>query len=931
MPVCQPPLPASAPPALHLQGSRRRSHRRAVVLALHVGAAAALVGCGGGVDDAAAPAAQAQQAAGQGQASALADNTRKTALAAAPATLNDSEALRYIASYADLRAAFGTDIVAAKAHWVNFGRAEGRSLAFEAERYVASYADLIRAFGTDVDAAMRHYINFGAREGRTASFDALRYTATYPDLVRAFGSDTAAASLHYIRYGFNEGRTPQFDSLRYVASYLDLIAVYAKSIAGAVAHYVSYGLNEGRTLTFNATQYLANYADLRAAFAGDTTAATQHYVNFGANEGRTDKVVDTGTPTCLTTNVANTVGTADPFGANAWHLKNTGPTQVVSAENNDGALAGIDLNTETPHRGGVGCTGKGVVIAIVDSGLELAHEDIAPAVLAGKSFNFKNNGNDPSPAAAQGSVDHGTGVGGIAVARGWNGKGSRGTAPFASVVAYNSVIGGDGLAEANGGAGNANTEFLSFGARTLADAANTAVSLFGTRADDVAIFNYSAGSDYARPKLAATDPLDVSPQHRAMQYAATSLRGGKGAVIFQSAGNAFIEFNATVDNDPNAAAVTVNCMTFRNAVNTGTFTNASLLTCGAPDHEPENKPFAYNIASMHNTGKASSYSSSGASNWVAGSGGEFGSAEVAIITTDNSGCTSGANNTANKANFQGQLNFFQRVIADLFGDSTIDPACNYTGQMNGTSAAAPSVSGVAALLLEVNPNLTWRDVGYILAKTARKVDADIAAGARAVSFKLAGASVGVDLDFPWLTNAAGFNFQNRYGFGMVDADAATKLAASFTTPAGRRTTDLTVTGSMSAAESAADALNGAKNYLSTARFAETSATTGQLRVDVTVTNEGNLPLNPGLLQFEMVNKTTGTKSMLMPAYTGWYAGGEQDPIAQNSARTYRLHTNAFYGESLAGQFEIRVRSFAKPGAGQTHALSFQPTLTSFSL
>ena len=43
---------------------------------------------------------------------------------------------------------------------------------------------------------------------------------------------------------------------------------------------------------------------------------------------------------------------------------------------------------------------------------------------------------DPSPPIPQLTIDHGTGVAGVAIARGWNGKGSRGTAPFASVVGY---------------------------------------------------------------------------------------------------------------------------------------------------------------------------------------------------------------------------------------------------------------------------------------------------------------------------------------------------------------------------------------------------------------------------------------------------------------------------------------------------------------
>ena len=50
--------------------------------------------------------------------------------------------------------------------------------------------------------------------------------------------------------------------------------------------------------------------------------------------------------------------------------------------------------------------------------------------------------------------------------------------------------------------------------------------------------------------------------------------------------------------------------------------------------------------------------------------------------------------------------------------------CNYTASLNGTSFSAPIVSGAIALILEANPNLNWRQVKYILAQTAKKIDDD---------------------------------------------------------------------------------------------------------------------------------------------------------------------------------------------------------------
>ena len=78
----------------------------------------------------------------------------------------------------------------------------------------------------------------------------------------------------------------------------------------------------------------------------------------------------------------------------------------------------------------------------------------------------------------------------------------------------------------------------------------------------------------------------------------------------------------------------------------------------------------------------------------------------------------------------------------------------YRDDFNGTSAAAPMVSGVVALMLQANPRLTWRDVPIILARTARRVDAQSA------GWK------------PYHQLA----YHHEYGFGVVDAQAAVRMA-----------------------------------------------------------------------------------------------------------------------------------------------------------
>ena len=88
----------------------------------------------------------------------------------------------------------------------------------------------------------------------------------------------------------------------------------------------------------------------------------------------------------------------------------------------------------------------------------------------------------------------------------------------------------------------------------------------------------------------------------------------------------------------------------------------------------------------------------------------------------------------------------------------------YRGAFNGTSAAAPMVSGVAALLRQANPGLTWRDLKLILAASAQRIDsADT------------GWEDGAD-KYDSTDGAESYHFNHQYGFGIVDAAEAVALA-----------------------------------------------------------------------------------------------------------------------------------------------------------
>ena len=84
---------------------------------------------------------------------------------------------------------------------------------------------------------------------------------------------------------------------------------------------------------------------------------------------------------------------------------------------------------------------------------------------------------------------------------------------------------------------------------------------------------------------------------------------------------------------------------------------------------------------------------------------------------------------------------------------------DYTIWFNGTSAAAPHVSGVAALMLSVNPNLTAAQVARIIKGTAQKVGG---------------------YNYAYSANHLNGTWHQEMGHGLVDAAAAVSAAQSLT-------------------------------------------------------------------------------------------------------------------------------------------------------
>jgi Ca2+-binding RTX toxin-like protein len=110
------------------------------------------------------------------------------------------------------------------------------------------------------------------------------------------------------------------------------------------------------------------------------------------------------------------------------------------------------------------------------------------------------------------------------------------------------------------------------------------------------------------------------------------------------------------------------------------------------------------------------------------------------------------------------------VTTDMMGTPGYD-AGNYTTDFNGTSAATPVVSGVIALMLDANPGLGWRDVQNILAASATLTGSAFnAVSATATEEGLWFANAGNN----W--NGGGNHLHTNYGYGMVNAFAAVRMA-----------------------------------------------------------------------------------------------------------------------------------------------------------
>ena len=261
-------------------------------------------------------------------------------------------------------------------------------------------------------------------------------------------------------------------------------------------------------------------------------------------------------------------GTPDPLFGQQWALRNTGQTSFAD----NGGVAGQDLNMEQALVSGP--TGAGVQVAVVDTGLEICHPDLAANVEPGLSYNFNApiwhgaQADDPFLPTVLG--DHGTSVAGLIAASAYNGIGGRGVAPEARLRGFN---------------------YLSF---PLLSSYLDALGMSGEnpRSDDVHVFNMSFGS------AGSAENLRVE-ERELFRVGVSDLRDGLGALYVKAAGNQFDDCTK-LDDDGQPVAPRLDL-------------SAELGCFGANRDGENNLPYVIVTGGFSADGKRSSYSAAGAS------------------------------------------------------------------------------------------------------------------------------------------------------------------------------------------------------------------------------------------------------------------------------------------------------------------------------
>jgi subtilisin family serine protease len=486
-----------------------------------------------------------------------------------------------------------------------------------------------------------------------------------------------------------------------------------------------------------------------------------------------------------------------------------------------GGTMGEDHNIKEVHD--IGVRGQGIKIAVSDSGVDISHADLSGNQMSGSHRDYSKN-------------DSST----------WRNGSPRPTEGSAHGTAMAGLISARGW----NGIGSRGVAPLSrYAGFLFVGSFHSSVSSYEAKKLDQLtgnfdIFNYSYGLDGCSFEPANTDVIS------AYKSGVTTLRSGKGAIYVKSSGNEYLSLNSNCyPNDP------------------------SYFWGNANTNEEDNHPYLILVGAVNAKGVISPYSSPGSGVWITAAGGEWGDDNPAMLSTDILGCSSGYSKTSST------LSDFNK------GSSPLNPYCHYTSKANGTSSATAVVSGIVALMLTANPNLTWRDVKHILVLTADRVD-----NSEDILLHPGGSSSYLTdhiYDYKWVKNGAGVYFSNKYGFGRANAESAVGMAKNYSATLGPylesdyySSGDFALSIPDNSSAGVTDSITVTENY-----FIESV----QIKLSTNHEFIGDLGVE--------LTSPSGTKSKILLINSN---------IKNTGLSDYTLISNAFYNEMSQGEWTIKL-------------------------
>jgi len=287
---------------------------------------------------------------------------------------------------------------------------------FDENYYLQQNTDVANAvslggFATGFD----HFLSNGQFEGRQPSgfYSESYYLQQNQDVANAVSLGGFATGLdHFLNNGQFEGRDPitEFNTAYYLQQNPDVAAVVNSGGMTALGHYVLYGQNEGRVANAVGSQGFNQQTDPLTgnSFTPFIPAEGPFATQFGFG------LVDAADA------VARARG-QEPFAFDET-LERSADIETQNGIDND--LYGLNL-VKAPAVWNQGITGKDVVVAVLDGGVDDTNSEFADKIVPGSDFVGGN--------ANQQDFQHGTHVAGIIAAKN-DGDNVTGVAPDAKIM-----------------------------------------------------------------------------------------------------------------------------------------------------------------------------------------------------------------------------------------------------------------------------------------------------------------------------------------------------------------------------------------------------------------------------------------------------------------------------------------------------------------